>query len=57
MQAVTHYNNYDILAEVSRNLGEAMVGINVSILPQEELMASEAGKSNYELRIIELRIT
>jgi pyridoxal 5'-phosphate synthase pdxS subunit len=40
VQAVTHYNNYDILAEVSRNLGEAMVGINVSILPQEELMAS-----------------
>ncbi|MEO5950890.1 MAG: pyridoxal 5'-phosphate synthase lyase subunit PdxS [Chloroflexia bacterium] len=40
VQAVTHYNNYEILAEVSRDLGEAMVGINVSILPKEELMAS-----------------
>lgn len=40
VQAVTHYNNYEILADVSRNLGEAMVGINVSILPQEELMAT-----------------
>jgi pyridoxal 5'-phosphate synthase pdxS subunit len=39
VQAVTHYNDPAILAEVSRNLGEAMVGINVSTLPQEELMA------------------
>ena len=28
MQAVTHYNNPTILAEVSSNLGEAMVGID-----------------------------
>jgi pyridoxal 5'-phosphate synthase pdxS subunit len=39
VQAVTHYNDPAILAEVSRNLGEPMVGINVSTLPQEELMA------------------
>lgn len=39
VQAVTHYNDPKILAEVSRNLGEAMVGINVSALPQEELLS------------------
>ena len=30
VQAVTHYQEPQILAEVSRNLGEAMVGINVT---------------------------
>lgn len=30
VEAVTHYDNPDILAKVSRNLGEAMVGVNVS---------------------------
>ncbi len=30
VEAVTHYNNPDVLARVSRNLGEAMVGINVT---------------------------
>jgi pyridoxal 5'-phosphate synthase pdxS subunit len=30
VKAVTHYNDPAILAEVSRNLGEAMVGINVT---------------------------
>jgi pyridoxal 5'-phosphate synthase pdxS subunit len=39
VQAVTHYNDPAILAEVSRDLGEAMVGINVSALPQEELLS------------------
>ncbi len=39
VQAVTHYNDPAILAEVSKNLGEAMVGINVSTLPQEELLS------------------
>lgn len=39
VQAVTHYNNPDELAKVSRNLGEAMVGINIDQLPKEELMA------------------
>jgi pyridoxal 5'-phosphate synthase pdxS subunit len=39
VQAVTHYNDPKILAEVSRDLGEAMVGINVSALPQEELLS------------------
>lgn len=30
VQAVTHYQEPQILAEVSRNLGEAMVGVNVT---------------------------
>jgi pyridoxal 5'-phosphate synthase pdxS subunit len=39
VKATTHYQDPAILAEVSRNLGEPMVGINLDILPQEELMA------------------
>jgi pyridoxal 5'-phosphate synthase pdxS subunit len=39
VEAVTHYNNPEILAEISKNLGEPMVGINVSSLPQEEMLA------------------
>jgi pyridoxal 5'-phosphate synthase pdxS subunit len=40
VKAVTHYNNPDILAEVSRGLGEAMVGINIDTLPEEALLAT-----------------
>ncbi|MDQ2806306.1 MAG: pyridoxal 5'-phosphate synthase lyase subunit PdxS [Chloroflexota bacterium] len=39
VQAVTHYRDPQILAEVSRNLGEAMVGIEISTIPQNELLA------------------
>ncbi|MEO8288621.1 MAG: pyridoxal 5'-phosphate synthase lyase subunit PdxS [Chloroflexota bacterium] len=39
VQAVTHYNDPAILAEVSKNLGEAMVGINIASLPREELLS------------------
>jgi pyridoxal 5'-phosphate synthase pdxS subunit len=39
VKAVTHYNDPYILAEVSRNLGEAMVGRQVSEIPQDELLA------------------
>lgn len=39
VKAVTNYNNPKILAEVSENLGEAMVGINVYSLKEEEKMA------------------
>ena len=39
VKAVTHYNNPDILAEISRNLGEAMVGRNVSDLEDNERLA------------------
>jgi pyridoxal 5'-phosphate synthase pdxS subunit len=37
--AVTHYNDPKMLAEVSRNLGEPMVGINVSAMAEGERMA------------------
>jgi pyridoxal 5'-phosphate synthase pdxS subunit len=39
VDATTHYQNPDILAEVSRNLGEPMVGIEVSSLPDNEQLA------------------
>ncbi len=39
VKAVTHYDNPEILAEVSRNLGEAMVGRNVSDLLEKERLA------------------
>ena len=40
VEAVTHYNNPEILAKVSENLGEPMVGINVSSLPESEHLAT-----------------
>jgi pyridoxal 5'-phosphate synthase pdxS subunit len=40
VEATTHYNNPDILARVSENLGEPMVGINVSSLPESEQLAT-----------------
>jgi len=39
VKAVTHYNDPYILAEVSRNLGEPMVGRNVSAMPDVERIA------------------
>jgi len=39
VQAVTHFNDPKILAEISKDLGEPMVGINVRSLPEEELLA------------------
>ncbi len=39
VEAVTHYDNPSILAQVSRGLGEAMVGIGISTLPESEKMA------------------
>jgi len=39
VQAVTHYQDPAILAEVSKGLGEAMVGINVTELPEAERLA------------------
>ncbi|CAH2215032.1 pyridoxal 5'-phosphate synthase lyase subunit PdxS [Tepidibacter aestuarii] len=40
VKAVTHFNDPKILAEVSENLGEAMVGINVYSIDKEERMAN-----------------
>jgi pyridoxal 5'-phosphate synthase pdxS subunit len=39
VEATTHFSDPDILANVSRNLGEAMVGINIDTLPETEKMA------------------
>jgi len=40
VKATTHYNDPAILAEVSRNLGEPMVGRQVMDIPESELIAS-----------------
>jgi pyridoxal 5'-phosphate synthase pdxS subunit len=40
VKATTHYNDPYILAEVSRNLGDAMVGRQVSSIPDADLIAS-----------------
>ena len=39
VKATTHYKDASILADISRNLGEAMVGINVSAMPDEDRLA------------------
>lgn len=39
VEAVTHFNEPDILLNVSRSLGEAMVGINVTTMPEGEKIA------------------
>jgi pyridoxal 5'-phosphate synthase pdxS subunit len=38
VEATTHFQDADIIARVSRNLGEAMVGINISDIPDSERM-------------------
>ena len=40
VKAVTHYQDASILAEISRNLGEPMVGRQISVMPEEEKIAS-----------------
>jgi pyridoxal 5'-phosphate synthase pdxS subunit len=40
VKATTHYNDPAILAEVSRNLGEPMVGRQVTDIPEAELIAT-----------------
>ena len=39
VKSVTHYNDPAVLAEVSKNLGEPMVGRQVSEIPDSELLA------------------
>jgi len=39
VKATTHFNNPTILAQVSRNLGEAMVGRQIASIPEVELIA------------------
>jgi pyridoxal 5'-phosphate synthase pdxS subunit len=40
VMAVTHYNDPQILAEISEDLGEPMVGINLDTLDEAEKMAA-----------------
>ncbi len=40
VDAVTYYNDYDKLVEISTGLGEPMVGIDIRILPANELLAN-----------------
>ena len=40
VKAVTHYNDPEAIAEASRGLGEPMVGISVTSMKPEELLAS-----------------
>ncbi len=39
VKAVTHYNNPEIIAEASKGLGEAMPGLDVRTLKEEQLLA------------------
>lgn len=40
VQATTHYQNPEIIAEVSKGLGAPMVGLDVRSMPTEELLAT-----------------
>jgi pyridoxal 5'-phosphate synthase pdxS subunit len=39
VQAVTHYNDPHIIAEVSKGLGEPMRGLEISTIPEAERLA------------------
>ncbi|HJX37085.1 MAG TPA: pyridoxal 5'-phosphate synthase lyase subunit PdxS [Anaerolineae bacterium] len=39
VEAVTHYNEPSILAEISKGLGEAMPGLEIASIPEAELLA------------------
>ena len=39
VKATTHYNDAKIIAEVSKNLGEAMPGLDIKQIPENELLA------------------
>jgi len=40
VKATTHYRDPQIIVEVSKNLGEAMPGLDIKQIPTEELLAS-----------------
>ncbi len=40
VKATTHFEDPEIIAEVSKNLGEAMPGLDIKQIPTEELLAS-----------------
>ena len=39
VKATTHFNNPDIIVEVSRGLGDSMPGLDVRTMPLEEQLA------------------
>jgi pyridoxal 5'-phosphate synthase pdxS subunit len=39
VEATTHYNDPEIIAQVSKGLGEAMVGIEIGQIAQDQLLA------------------
>jgi pyridoxal 5'-phosphate synthase pdxS subunit len=39
VRATTHYNDPAIIAEVSKNLGDAMAGLDIKQIPSDELLA------------------
>jgi pyridoxal 5'-phosphate synthase pdxS subunit len=43
VEATTFFNDPDVIAKVSRGLGEAMVGLNVADLPPEQRLAARGG--------------
>jgi pyridoxal 5'-phosphate synthase pdxS subunit len=43
VKATTFHDDPDVVAKVSRGLGEAMVGINIDTLPSGEHYASRGG--------------
>jgi len=43
IKATTHYKDPEIIAEVSKNLGEAMPGLDIKQIPSEELLAPRGG--------------
>ena len=40
VKATTHFNDPDIIAEVSSGLGDAMRGLDVRTMPEEEQLAT-----------------
>ena len=40
VKATTHFNDPDILADVSRGLGESMPGLDVRTMPEEQLLST-----------------
>ncbi len=40
VKATTHYQDPSIIAEVSKDLGEAMPGLDIKQIPPEELLAT-----------------
>ncbi len=40
VEATTHYNDPAIIAEVSKGLGDAMPGLEISTIPENELLAT-----------------